>query len=173
MNIDKKIAQMEEMKNNMISSIKDYSYQQLNQQPNEKEWSIVQVISHLLDAEIGIEYYIDKRVAKINTLKKTGLKNLANSKLLNTVFKSKRKFKAPKAVSNPANNRSFEELSSEWDNSRIKLIQTLKSIPQKHYNKAIWKHPYAGELNTAQVIDFFTNHILHHQHQIKRIKKSL
>lgn len=173
MSISKKIAQLEAQKKEILTQLETYSYDQLNRNYAENEWSLTQVISHIIESETGTGKYLNKKLKDVEVLKNTGLKNKMNSIMLGTALKSSKKFKAPKVVANPTNNLTYDELKTKWDENRQKLIETINLVPKEIHNKAIFKHPIAGPLNINQTIDFLVNHLTHHRHQIKKIAKEL
>lgn len=170
--LQKKHQELIDLKENWLNQIKSVSYDKLNIKPSEDKWSITQIISHIIESETGTNKYVNYKLKEVDSLKNTGLKNLINSKGLNTALKSDKKFKAPAVVSNPANDLDFDTLKNQWDKSREYLANTVNNFPKKALKKAIFKHPVAGPLNILQTFDFLINHIKHHQKQLDDLVKS-
>lgn len=173
MSLSNKLNQLEKLKNDWLSIAEKYNSEQITYKFDKNEWSLSQLITHIIGSEIGTGKYLNQKLKEIENLDKTGLKNKLNSITLNMALKSSKKFKVPKVLGEPENGATYEELKTSWDNSREKLNQTIKKIPKQYYNKAIFKHPIAGPLNINQTLDFLINHLKHHQSQISKIEKHL
>lgn len=173
MSVSKKINQLEELKKEYLDVLSKYSQEQLNLQFEEGEWSLSQVVHHIIGSETGTGKYIHQKLKEIDTQDSTGLKNKMNSIALATALKSSKKFKVPKVLGEPENGFTYEELKTSWDENRARLIETVNRIPEKEHKKVIFKHPVAGPFNISQTLDFLINHLVHHKHQLKKIDKQL
>lgn len=171
--MEKELISFNLYKERVLDLIKDLDQEKLTKKPNENEWSLAQVVAHLIDSETGISKYIYKKSQGLDDLKNTGLKNSFMSYQLNKNLKSDKKFKAPKVVSSPPNTESYEELKERWDHARDRFKSVLEKLPKSAYKKQIFKHPRVGYLNIKQTLAFMGHHIGHHIPQIEKIKESL
>lgn len=168
-----KYIELSELKNRILNNLVDFSEEELNYKPSEKEWSIAQVIEHLIESETGTNKYINYKLKNIEEQPKAGLKSYLSSKVLNKKLKSDEKFKVPSVLSEPETGKSYPELKEKWDKSRMYLIKTVENFPKGKSNKAIFKHPKAGLLNMSQTMNFLINHLHHHIPQIDALRIKL
>ena len=168
-----KYIELANLKGKILENAKKLSQEELNKKPSENEWSISQVVTHIINSETGVNKYINNKLKTPNKLPRTGIKNFFASKLLNNKLKSEQKLKIPKVLSQPNNGISFDELKENWDKSRLYLINTVENFPKDKMNKAIFKHPVAGKLSINQTLSFMINHLKHHVPQINNLTENL
>ena len=155
------------------NEVKNLSDGQLNQTPGIGGWSINQVIHHISGAESGIRLQIQKKLINPAENKKAGIKSTYRSALLKYALRSKRKFRAPKILTEPTGPYKADELFSQWKQTRKELENLLDSIPAEHKNRQLFKHPVVGKINLKQTLGFMADHMQRHLEQIQRIKSSL
>jgi uncharacterized damage-inducible protein DinB len=148
-----------------------YPYQNdvLNENPAEGKWSALQIMTHLQQSEQLSLQYLRKKMQD-ETLRPTGFREAFRTKLLEWVFKTPMKFKAPAAVR--INIPEFVEKSSliaTYDQTRSELEEFLSSFPEKKIPLAIYKHPRIGYINMSQTLDFLIAHFNHHTKQVHTI----
>lgn len=141
-------------------------------QDNSYGWSIVQVLSHLNDAESASLQYMQKKSKAGDKMQKSGLGNAFRMWITNLALKSSLKWKAPSYVSDPPS-YSMEEIKSKWTETRNKIQRFVDEYPDSWLNKLVYKHPMGGRQNLEKAVDSFVYHQIHHIHQINRIKKQL
>lgn len=135
-------------------------------------WSMLQVIRHLLTAEeLSTDYLVKKNYT--NAYKKGGLGTRLRSGLLSLMLRSPLKFKAPRilAAMEPQEGLKVEPLLAEWKNSREKLRAYLEGFPEEKLAFEIYRHPRSGWLTIVQTLQFFEDHLRHHQQQLARLQK--
>lgn len=173
MSLTKKLSNFEDSKSALLLLVQDINDKDLNTKINESEWSLTQVLTHIIESEVGISKYLYKKSKDLSSLPSTTVTSWIKSKFLNRFLKSDKKRKAPKVVSNPPNDFTFEELTQKWDEARSRLVNTINNLPKSAHSKAIFKHPVVGYLNIKQTVEFMTYHIDHHVYQVERIKGEL
>ena len=112
--------------------------------------------------------YCEKKLSGGSEFRKSGISTYIRALLLRWFLLSGLKAKAPPRVNTeflPVTD-SLEQVKEKWLGQRSTLGKWLDSIPEKHLDKAIYRHPYAGHLTIPGMIDFFYEHFLHHQPQI-------
>jgi len=144
----------------------------LQKSKSENSWDVMQVLTHLYEAESGALRYIKKKYLGIEELKKGNWKNYRNFILMQTILYLPTKFKAPKAVSNPNVTLSYEELKSAYINIDKEFEDFLKDYSVDYMRKAIYKHPFAGMLTVLQMLKFQRAHLFHHKRQITNLLKA-
>lgn len=168
-----KYIELSDLKEKLLLSISNYSQEELNYKPNEKEWCIAQVVEHLIDSETGINKYINFRLKNIHEQPSVGLKNFLKSKVLNNRMQSNQKFKVPSVLSEPEKGADYTTLKEKWDGSRMFLIKTVETFPKEQLSKAVFLHPKAGLLSMNQTLSFLINHLKHHIPQVNNLKTVL
>lgn len=172
-NLVLKYIELSELKNRILNNLVDYTEKELNFKPSEEEWSISQVVEHLIESETGVNKYINFKIKKIEEQPKAGIKSFLSSKILNKKLKSIKKFKVPSILSEPELGNDYSDLKEKWDTSRLFLIKTVETFPKEKKNKVVFRHPVAGLLNMHQTMLFLINHLHHHIPQIDALRIKL
>ncbi|MBC7449667.1 MAG: DinB family protein [Hymenobacteraceae bacterium] len=140
--------------------------------PADGGWSGVQVVRHLIGAETGITALLAKQAAKpAAELPAAGLKSWFRSRLMSWMLaRPNRRFKAPARLSEPVPaDVAVTELRAQWATVRAQLERVLTEFPVAHGARAVFEHPRAGWLNVPQTLRFMTDHVRHHQQQVRRL----
>ena len=135
-------------------------------------WSIIQVLSHLNDAETASLHYMRKKMQAGDQMNDSSIANSVRMWLTNQALKTSLKWKAPSYISQPPS-YPLQEMQEKWDQTRQSIFEFVEKYPDKWLNKLVYKHPMGGRQNLSSAIDSFIYHQIHHMHQIKRIKKQL
>lgn len=135
-------------------------------------WSILQVLSHLNDAETASLKYMQKKMQAGDKMKVFGTFNRMQLWLSNHLLQSALKWKAPSYISTPPQ-YSYIEIKEKWAQTREAIGSFVDEYPDQWLNKLVYKHPIAGRQNLNGAVDSFVNHQIHHLHQIKRIRKKI
>jgi uncharacterized damage-inducible protein DinB len=135
-------------------------------------WSIIQVFSHLNDAETASLKYMQKKVQAGDKMGNSGVGNSFRMWLTNQALSSKLKWGAPSYISNPPT-YELEEIKSKWAETRKAIQQFVDEYPEQWMDKLVYKHPMGGRQNLERAVDSFIYHQIHHVHQINRIRKQL
>jgi hypothetical protein len=170
--MDKKLGEkldiLQNDKRRLLKSLDPNNDDLLNYKPFENKWSITQIIFHLVKSEhlsiISIKKFLQK-----DTGLNAGFKSSINSVLLKTALKSPFKFSAPAIVAKVPETYSFVNLTSKWDTLRIDLEELLKNFSNGNLNRIVFRHPYSGDFNINQTMDFLIDHFYHHSRQIRKI----
>lgn len=170
---DKKLKRLDAKLTSLLEVLKDYSERTLNKKPGEGKWSVMQVMHHLMLAEGYGQKYVSKKLSFNPELKKAGFTAVIRHFLMNTYIKFPIKIKAPTAISgeNLPDESSFWETAKKWKQQRIELRELLESLPPEHFDKELYKHPFAGRLTLYGLLDFYDGHFERHRKQINKILK--
>lgn len=165
---------LEQQRNELFRLVQNQSTEVLSKIHQQGEWSVLQILTHLYISEKLSIGYIKKKSLAINEV---GNASVWQSFLVVILRISQRiplRYKAPKVVlQNTPSALSLPDLIAQWDLLRIEIKSMLTNLPDKHVNKLVYKHPFAGRLSFPQAVDFFQEHIIHHTPQIKRILKKI
>ncbi|WP_425392690.1 DinB family protein [Ekhidna sp.] len=168
--INKKLQRLNADTEKIFQQIEQLSPEKLEDASN--GWSIIQVLSHLNDAETASLKYMKKKVQAGDKMKNSGVGNSLRMWMTNQALKSSLKWKAPSYISNPLS-YPLEEMKSKWMETRAAIQGFVEEYPDKWMNKLVYKHPMGGRQNLNNAVDSFIYHQIHHMHQINRIKKQL
>ncbi len=152
-----------------------YDNDLLNKKPAEGEWSPMDVLHHLMRSERLSHGYIRKKLSYNPNLKKAGLGANWRAFLLSAYLKLPLKWKAPAVVSEEhfPEYSTLQEVSEQWRQQRHQLKQHLEELPGHLFDKELYKHPFAGKITIAGMIDFFGGHMERHSKQIDRALEKL
>ena len=164
-----KLDQLDIELRNLLRELEAYSEAKLNEKPDEKSWSVFQVMYHLLLSEQYSCQYVQKKLSFAPELKKAGLVSGLRRLALNTYLATPLKFKAPAVVNDDLPQQAtFWEIAKKWKDQRVLLRDYLQELPDEHFNKEIYKHPFAGRLSLDGMLAFFQGHFKRHKKQIFR-----
>ncbi|NBC08058.1 MAG: hypothetical protein GVY26_12770 [Bacteroidetes bacterium] len=151
----------------------EYTDEQLNERPPDGGWSPLQVMHHLILAEGGSLGYVKKKLSFQPRLSKLGFGDRFRAFMLNFYLVLPFKFKAPKGVGDEAlpERSTFEETQGEWLQVRAELRAYLEGLPEGHFSKSLYKHPFAGRMSLKGMLQFFGSHVERHAAQIDRSLK--
>lgn len=164
---------LEKQTDELLQELQELPQVKLNQPEGDGKWSIIQVLNHLIDSESSSLGYMQKKILGKDSLLKVGFSGSVKMYIFKLSQLSSRRYKAPVFVAQPANNASLDQVIDQWKNGRKRLLQFLDQYPEELLPKGIMKHPFAGRITLAQTLDFFRYHMIHHQIQIGRIKKTI
>lgn len=161
--LDSKLAALREI-------LVPYNYETLSRPLEPGVWSPVQILHHILLAEIVSFRYIQKKIQYTTTFKAAGWYTSLRGVLLKLFFMLPVKFRAPKVVDVNRSKQEFpqnvEEIFSLWSSLRSDLHDFLASQSEEVLGAEVYKHSIAGRLTLTQMLDFFHYHFDRHEKQI-------
>jgi len=136
----------------------------LSKRPAEDEWSVGEVIHHLLLVEERVldelKKGLDRPPRKIGLLK-----NLVPMRLVSWRFI---RVSAPKAVM-PADFKSTHESMKSWESCRAELKELCGTLDTGRLRQMAFRHPFLGDINGLAAISMVAFHEERHYKQIKEI----
>jgi uncharacterized damage-inducible protein DinB len=140
--------------------------------PNAKQWSIHQILAHLVTAESLTNQYIAKKIQGIDQAGNTGFYEELKMIVLKISQRLPFKFRAPPVVVKfTPSYTGIEELITEWDKTRAIFKQLLEQIGEDQLKRKIYKHVVAGRLNIVHAVLFLREHVTHHLPQVNNLLK--
>jgi hypothetical protein len=137
------------------------------------EWSLAQVVEHLLASETGTLGYMKKKSSGgWDALEDAGEDHHASSAAINTRLESNERYKAPDVLPEPTNAIALGVLIEKWNTLRKELLDFVSNIEPAHFQKLVFRQPAAGMLTVLHALEFMDAHLRHHLPQIKRIQQS-
>ena len=159
----------------LLRDLKTYTDAKLNEQPSDSEWSVLQIMQHLMKAESGAVSYVKKKLSYEPELANAGVLSSFRSVFLNMALTSPFKIKAPEQISGTAlsTDLTFWEVAKQWKVQRSELKTYLESLPEDYFTKDLYKHPLSGKMTLSSMLSFFNKHVDRHTRQIKRTLKKI
>lgn len=137
------------------------------------EWSIAQVVEHILSSETGTLGYMKKKSSGgWDVLEDAGDEHRASSAAINARLESNERYKAPDVLPEPTNALALGELYEKWNTLREELRSFVSQVQPEHFHKLVFRQPAAGMLTLLHALEFMDAHLRHHIPQIERIAHS-
>lgn len=169
-NLEEARAGLKMQKDDFIEIIKGLPKEVIDRPPNSEVWNVSQVLEHVIVSERGtLGYMIKKTSSGWEEMEIATEENADQATKLHDALVSDKKWAAPSVLPEPIGERALEDQVAFWDGVRSKYHEFLGELDPNFYGRQVFRHPYAGRLNLWQTLDFLTNHIVHHKHQIKRM----
>jgi uncharacterized damage-inducible protein DinB len=162
---------MIDLTDQILGDLSEVEDEVLYQKIEQKKWSIIQILNHLILAERMSLRYIQKKFPAIDQLYDAGLKATAAMKAMKIAQRSSRKFKAPDQVSQPEGDTSLSDIKTNWKVVQDELKSFLDNYPDKYLKKALFKHPFIGRVSLNQMMEINIEHMRRHQLQIEQLLK--
>lgn len=157
----------------LFRDLKKFSDEDLNWKPGEGKWSVLQIMEHLILAELISQKYLEKKLSFNPELKNTNLMSAMRSIFITFYLNSPLKVKAPAAVGETLPEQStFWELVKQWKQNREDLETYLNTLPPETFKKQVYKHPLGGRMSIGNMMTFHKNHFHRHRKQIFKILKN-
>lgn len=156
----------------LLEYIQNYSHHQLAFRPGENQWSMLDVINHLVLAEQGAYHFMANQRDPNRMPQKLTLDNPFRVLLMIASLRLPLKYKKPAKVPSPQTDKSLEQLTREWRDAQAKLMVFVESLSDDMLHIPIFIHPFFKYLNILQTLLFLKEHIDHHVKQVKRISRS-
>ncbi len=153
----------------LFQKLMQHSDDELNRKRADGGWSAIQVMQHLIQAEMGTLAYLQKKTKDISGVEKSGFMHKVRTLLLKIFLKLPIKFKAPKMVAEVPDYASLKETATQWQLIRATLLQLCIDLPEEAFEKELFRHPLAGRMNILQMLDFFDSHFERHLAQIDKV----
>jgi hypothetical protein len=154
----------------LLLQLEAYDDEQLNRPPGPGRWSAMQVLQHLMLAEkLSQQYIVKKQQSLPGQLPSAGLGTWWREMLVWLFLSLPFKRKAPAMVAEGAlpAYATLAATAAEWRQQRQQLQELLAGLDPALHRKAFYRHPVAGSMTTAGMLDFFRWHIEHHRRQLR------
>ena len=156
----------------LFEDLNKYSDDDLNWKPKADQWSVLQVMIHLMLAEkAGLNYMQKKLSSGADHIPKAGILSAFSQIFLVAALRVPIKAKAPAAVSgeNLPERSSFWDIVKQWKKQREDLRAFLSTLPPEILVKQIYRDPFSGRSNAKGMLRFCDEHFHRHRKQINRI----
>jgi hypothetical protein len=162
---------LEELRHFYEETLREASPARQQFKPHPDAWNMLQVVRHLVTAEeLSTAFLVKKNYT--NTRKAASIGTRFRALLLRIMLRSPLKFKAPPiAALQPALEQDKESILTDWESGRERLKTYLENFPADKLRYEIYRHPRSGWLTIAQALQFYGDHLKHHQQQLSRLRK--
>lgn len=151
-------------------TLKEVTPDQFVKQPKPGQWSIAEIIAHLITADRLSLGYMKKKSLAIETLSDSGVMEELKMLLFIISQRVPIKYRAPKVVSQQTPDAvGMEELLRSWEKERQDLEAFLNTIPEPFSKRKIYRHPFIGLIDPKLFLQTTYEHYHHHLPQIKRL----
>ena len=162
------LKQLEEQKAEILSLLDGWSPARLAYRPAPDAWSAVEVLDHLVRAEIGITAAARRGLQQPHAI---GLRDRLGFFFLDRIFRSQRRVKVPSSASAvlPDPTVTLPSVIQRWDDTRHELAELLARVTPDQMQAGVFRHPVSGWMNLPNVLSFFSVHLTHHRFQLQRL----
>ena len=168
--LENAFRKLEEAQLRMLGVVERCSEEQRTRKPSASEWSMVQVMTHLMTTESAILSYMRNKSTKGLPLEKAGLRSSLGALAMSLVLRYRKKIKRPPGVADPTDTLTHKQVKQGWQEGRAQLRQFLDGFPNEWMDKEIFRHPVIGMMNIHQTVAFMGEHVQHHQAQVQRLE---
>ena len=141
---------------------------QLRKKPSPSEWSILQIVQHMVLAEQGVMQYLPEPEELID--RKRGLRARIFYVVVLLILRWNIRVPVPSKGMVPDGNTSLSELRQQWDVNMRWFREYVDSLEPEDLKRAVFSHPIAGPLTGPQAGKLAQYHFEAHLRQIKKVK---
>jgi len=172
--LQKDFNEIEATREQLFKDLEQYTEDQLNFKPSADEWSILEVMNHLMMAEGGSVLYVQKKLTNgLAELPEIDAESSSRFQQLTDYMQGENATLAPPMVTPTFERTTFAATREGWDKIRRDTAGQLERFAEADINKATYKHLLVGRMTIRQMIGFFRLHFNRHLKQIERIKSAI
>jgi uncharacterized damage-inducible protein DinB len=157
----------------LLNSLNGWRDEELTWKRSANEWSVVQVLDHIVVTEEAV-YSESRRVFAKARKHPTRLERLRFA-LLERAFRTSVRVKVPRAVAflHPSTDIRLDNVLSRWEVQQAQWRDFLRLQDCAAAKCTAIRHPIVGDLSLANAVAFMLSHMIHHRHQLRRIRRRL
>ena len=131
-----------------------------------EEWSIVQVLDHIVVMEEAI--FCESQRALANARKHPTRLERLRFAMLERAFRTSVRVKVPNAVSflHPSIDCRLDHVLSRWETQQTQWRDFLRLQDCAAAKCTAMRHPVVGDLSLANAVAFMLSHMIHHRAQL-------
>ena len=152
----------------LLDDLERLNDDQLRRKPGLNEWSILQIVQHMVLAEQGVMQYLPQPEELI--ARKRGLRARIFYPVVLLILRWNIRVPVPSKRMVPDGNTSLSELRQQWDENMRWFRGYLDSLGPEDLKRAMFSHPVAGPLTGPQAGKLAQYHFDAHLRQIKKVK---
>jgi uncharacterized damage-inducible protein DinB len=169
----RRFAALEESRDRLLHLVEGVEHGPLNRRPGPRRWSILQVLSHVIQSEELTLSYLQHKLQDPTRMPRAGLASYRRLLTLVVALRSPLRFKAPGATGNVPESGTLAETLQRWENVRSGLAVLVATFPAELRDRAVFRHPFVGRMRLTHTLSFMKEHVEHHARQIAHIKREI
>jgi hypothetical protein len=130
--------------------------------PNEGEWSLRDILEHLILSE---RFLIPAIEAATNPKPTANIADKLKARVVKGILRNGVKVPVPTERVEPRGSESVAELLAEWARLRERLEKALAAKTEA--NLLVFEHPAAGPMDIAETVEFIGLHLQYHTVRFK------
>jgi len=151
----------------LLDDLANLNDDQLRRKPGPGEWSILQIVQHLVLAERDVMQYLPEPKELI--ARKRNLRARIFYVVVTLILRWNIRVPVPAKDMVPDGNTSLSELRQQWDKNLRWFRGYLDSLEPEDLKRAVFSHPVAGPLTAPQAGKLAQLHFDAHLWQIKKV----
>lgn len=152
----------------LLDDLANLDDHQLRRKPGPMEWSILQIVQHMVLAERDVMQYLPEPKELID--RKRGFRARIFYLVVILILRWNIRVPVPSKRMVPDGNTSLSELRQQWDENLRWFRGYLDSLGPEDLNRAVFSHPVAGPLTGPQAGKSAQYHFDAHLRQIEKVK---
>ena len=158
----------------LFGKLSVYNDEELNKKMSKNKWSIAENLYHLWLTEFITIKYIKKKTSYPESLVKVRYFSKCKMKLLELIFFTGIKTKAPKITyDSMPKNIEIKKLRETWIKSRKSFEELVNTLDESILKKGILRHPIAGRIDINMTLQFIKMHFHHHRKIIAKLESKI
>jgi hypothetical protein len=155
----------------LLDDLQDLSTEQHTQRPDPDNWSILQIVQHMVLSEREVMQYLPKPEQLVD--RKRGLRARLFYPFVFLILRWGIRVPVPSKGMVPDGNTTLSDLRQQWDEHMVWLRDYLNTLRPEDLNRAVFSHPIAGPLTPPQAAKMARLHFDAHFQQVKKVKASI
>jgi hypothetical protein len=152
----------------VLDDLAGLSDDQLKKKPGPNDWSIMQIVEHMVLAERDIMQNLPEPEELID--RKRGLRARLLYVLVLLILRWGIRVPVPSEDMVPDGNTSLSELRQKWDENLRWLRGYIETSRPEDLKRAVFSHPLAGPLTAPQAGKMAKLHLEAHLRQINKVR---
>jgi DinB superfamily len=171
---------LERQKRTVLSTAERFSAAHLRFQPAPDEWSVLDVLDHLIKVESASLEAVRKELPAGTPIT---LKDRAGALLITSLMLTPARVKVPAGAAMVLPEANLPEAvlpqadlsrtAARWNDVRQQMTDLLSSLRPEQLEVGLFRHPVSGWMNMANALRFLSAHLRHHEYQLNRLKSAI
>lgn len=154
---------METLKAWFIAQVASMGDERASLPLGDDEWSLAQVIEHLIFVERAILVSFARSKA---TMPPKTAESTAKMEQYRAMLASGQKYDVPTKSVEPSSAPDLVTLLEDWEKLRAKMHAKIENGDLPHADILIFDHPIGGAMNAEESLAFLGDHLVYHQSRV-------
>lgn len=164
-----RFERLEATRRDVLARLDGHDRARLNRPRADGGWSVLQVLHHVVGAEVGTRRYVSKKMLGGPRLPRSGLASRLRLLALQAANVSPLRFRAPAGTGDVPADIDPDELLSRWDEARTHWRRLLEDFPEDLLDRTVFRHAMVGLMGLPDTLAFLQSHLAHHARQVERL----